>query len=169
MTVVLQSSRFGRIEIPAESVLDFPSGLIGLGGTRYALLARSEESAFVWLHSLDDPELAIPLTNPWRFFPTYEVELADEEAERIGITDAESTSVYVTVRAAETLEEFCANLRAPILIAGGLGHQVINQSADAPVRAALFDAAADNDTGTAPGRAVEPVSQTTTQKAKDAA
>lgn len=143
MTVVLQSSRFGRIEIPAESVLDFPNGLIGLGGTRYALLARSEESAFVWLHSLDDPELAIPLTNPWRFFPTYEVELADEEAERIGITDAENTSVYVTVRAAEELENFCANLRAPILIGAGKGHQVINQSADAPVRALLFEQAGD--------------------------
>lgn len=169
MTVVLQSSRFGRIEIPAESVLDFPSGLIGLGGTRYALLARSEESAFVWLHSLDDPELAIPLTNPWRFFPTYEVQLADEEAERIGITDAESTSVYVTVRAAETLEEFCANLRAPILIAGGHGHQVINQSADAPVRAALFDAAADKATETAPGQAVEHAAETSTESAKDAA
>lgn len=140
MTVVLQSSRFGRIEIPSDAVLDFPAGLIGLGGTRYALLARSEESAFVWLHSLDDPELAVPLTNPWRFFPTYEVELADEEAERIGITDAEATSVYVTVRAAEVLEDFCANLRAPILIAHGKGHQVINQSPDAPVRAPLFAA-----------------------------
>ena len=138
MTVVLQSSRFGRIEIPPDAVLDFPAGLIGLGGTRYALLARSEESAFVWLHSLDDPELAIPLTNPWRFFPTYEVELSDEEADRLGMTDAEATSVYVTVRAAESLQDFCANLAAPILVAGGRGHQVINQAPDAPVRAPLF-------------------------------
>lgn len=138
MTVVLQSSRFGRIEIPSDSVLDFPSGLIGLSGTRYALLARSEESAFVWLHSIDDPSLAIPLTNPWRFFPSYEVELADEEAERIGISDSETTSVYVTVRAAEALEDFCANLAAPILISDGHGHQIINQAPDAPVRAMLF-------------------------------
>jgi len=164
MTVVLQSSRFGRIEIPAESVLDFPNGLIGLGGTRYALLARSEESAFVWLHSLDDPELAIPLTNPWRFFPTYEVELADEEAERIGITDADSTSVYVTVRAAETLEEFCANLRAPVLIAAGKGYQIINQTPDAPVRASLFDPASE---ATEPN--AKPAAEDSVPQAKDAA
>jgi flagellar assembly factor FliW len=44
----------------------------------------------------------------------------------------------VTVRAAETLEDFSANLRAPILIAQGSGHQVINQAPDAPVRAPLF-------------------------------
>ena len=138
MAVTLHSSRFGVLEIPDEAVIEFPSGLIGLGGTRYALLARNEDSAFVWLHSLDNPDLAIPVTNPFRFFATFEVELDDDEAERIGITDAEDTAVYVTVRAADALEDFSANLYAPILISGGRGHQVINQSADAPVRAPLF-------------------------------
>jgi flagellar assembly factor FliW len=139
MAVTLHSTRFGRLEVPEDAVIDFPNGLIGLGGTRWALLARSEESAFIWLHSLDDPELAVPVTNPWRFFGDYEVELSDQEAERIGITDAEQTSVYVTVRAAEALEDFHANLRAPILIAHGTGHQVINQAGDAPMRAPLFE------------------------------
>jgi len=137
-TITLESSRFGTVEVPAEAIVEFPSGLIGLGGRRYALLARSEESTFVWLHSLEDPELALPLTNPWQFFNSYEVELSDDEADRIGVNDAEETVVYVTVRAAETLEDFSANLRAPILIADGLGHQVINQAPDAPVRAPLF-------------------------------
>jgi flagellar assembly factor FliW len=138
MAVTLDSARFGRLEIPSEAVIEFPNGLIGLEGTRYALVARSEEAAFVWLHSLQDADLAIPLTNPWRFYGDYVVDLSDEEAERIGVTDPESTSVYVTVRAAEALEDFSANLRAPILIQDGRGHQVINQAADAPVRAPLF-------------------------------
>ena len=137
-TITLESSRFGTVEVPAEAVVEFPTGLIGLGGRRYALLARNEESTFVWLHSLEDPELALPLTNPWQFFNSYEVELSDDEAARIGVDDAEETVVYVTVRAAETLEDFSANLRAPILIANGHGHQVINQAPDAPVRAPLF-------------------------------
>ena len=134
----LHSTRFGRLEVPTEAVIEFPSGLIGLPGSRYALLARSEDSAFIWLHSLDDPALAIPVTNPWRFFADFEVELSDEEAERIGITDADQTSVYVTVRAAESLEDFTANLRAPILIAHGKGHQIINNAGDLPLKAPLF-------------------------------
>ena len=142
MPVTLNSTRFGRLEVPAEAVIEFPNGLIGLDGTRWALLARAEDSAFVWLHSLDDPELAVPVTNPWRFFGDFEVELSDEEAARIGIDDAEQTSVYVTVRAAEALEDFHANLRAPILIAQGRGHQVINQAEEAPMRAPLFAALA---------------------------
>jgi flagellar assembly factor FliW len=138
MAVTLHSTRFGRLEIPPASVLDFPHGLIGLPGSRFALLARSDESAFLWLHSLEDPELAIPVTNPWRFFGNYEVELSDHEAETLGIADADQTSVYVTVRAAETLDQFTVNLAAPILVAGGRGFQIINQAPDSPVRAPLF-------------------------------
>ena len=138
MAVTLHSTRFGELEIPDEAILEFPRGLIGLGGSRYTLVARADTSAFVWLHSLDDPALAIPVTNPWRFFGDYAVELSDDEAERIGVTDPEATSVYVTVRAAGALEDFTANLRAPILIVEGRGFQVINQAPEAPVRAPLF-------------------------------
>jgi flagellar assembly factor FliW len=138
MTVTLQSSRFGEIEISEESVFDFPSGLIGLGGRRFALLAKDPDSAFAWLHSLDDPDLAVPVTNPWRFFGDYEVEVSDDEAERIGMSSPDATSVYVTVRAAGALEDCYANLRAPILIQDGRGHQVINQAGGHPVRAPLF-------------------------------
>jgi flagellar assembly factor FliW len=139
MAVTLSSTRFGEVQIPEESVIEFPHGLIGLGGRHYALLARSDDAAFVWLHSLDDPALALPLTNPWRFFESYEVEISDDEAAQLGIESTEDTAVYVTVRAAESLEDFSANLRAPILVSNGLGHQVINQAPDAPVRAPLFD------------------------------
>ena len=138
MAVTLHSTRFGTLEVPAEALIEFPCGLIGLPGTRYALLARSEDAAFLWLHSIDDATLAIPVTNPFRFFDTYEVELDDDEADRIGISVSDAPSVYVTVRAADTLEGFSANLRAPLLVSDGRGHQVINQAPDSPVRAPLF-------------------------------
>ena len=139
MAVSIDSTRFGRIEIQDEAVIQFPNGLIGLTGKRYALVAREENGAFQWLHSLDDPSLAIPVTNPFVFFQSYEVEISSAEADRIGITDPEQADVYVTVRAGEQLEDFRANLRAPILITAGRGYQVINEASDAPVRAPLFD------------------------------
>lgn len=141
--VTLRSTRFGELEIPADAVLEFPNGLIGLGGSRYTLLARSEDAMFVWLHSVDDPEMAIPLTNPWRFFADYAVELSDADEQRIGVTDPAEAQVYVTVRAAEAMEDFTANLRAPILLVNGRGFQVINQVPDSPVRIPLLAGAAD--------------------------
>jgi flagellar assembly factor FliW len=139
-TLTIDSSRFGTLEIPAEDVIEFPAGLIGLGGRRYALVA-TDDSAFSWLHSLDDPSLALPVTNPWLFFSDYLVDVSDEASKPI-TADAADVAVFVTVRAGAELSDFYANLRAPILIADGQGHQVINESADAPVRAPLFPAVA---------------------------
>jgi flagellar assembly factor FliW len=146
MSLTLQSTRFGTVEIADEAIVEFPNGLIGLGGTRFALVAKEADSTFAWLHSLDDPELALPVTNPFQFFPGYEVELSDAEAGRIGIDDADACDVWVTVRAAETLGDFTANLRAPVLVAAGRGFQVINEADDAPVRALMFpDPTADEE------------------------
>jgi flagellar assembly factor FliW len=139
MPLTIDTTRFGSLEIAGEAVIEFPTGLIGLGGSRYALLATDEDAAIVWLQSLDDPSLALPVANPWRFFNDYEVELSDTEAARIGITDPADCDVYVTVRARESLEECTANLRAPILVSRGRGHQVINEAEGAPMRAPLFE------------------------------
>ncbi len=116
---MIESSRFGRVEIDPTTIVEFPDGLIGLGGSRYALLAADENSPFLWLHSLEDPDLALPVTDPARFFAGFGVELADEDAERLGVDDVTTVAIYVTVRAAETLEEFSANLKAPILVWNG--------------------------------------------------
>ena len=144
MPINIESTRFGALEVPEESVLEFPNGLIGLGGTRYTLIAREESAPFLWLHSLDDPSLAIPVTNPWYFFSSYEVEVSNSEAERIGVTDPSEAEVYVTVRSGESIEDFRANLRAPILISGGRGHQVINEAPGTSVRAPLFAEVAES-------------------------
>ena len=138
-TLIFESSRFGTIEIPAEDVIEFPAGLIGLGGRRYALVA-TDDSAFSWLHSVDDPALALPVTNPWHFFSDYAVDLSDEAAKPI-TADPADVAVWVTVRAGAELSDFYANLRAPILVAEGKGHQIINEAPEAPVRAPLFPAA----------------------------
>ena len=55
VSLMIESSRFGRVEIDPETVVEFPDGLIGLGGSRYALLAAEPDSPFLWLHSIEDP------------------------------------------------------------------------------------------------------------------
>jgi flagellar assembly factor FliW len=142
MSLTVNSTRFGTLEIAPEAVVEFPRGLIGLGGSRYALLATSADSPFAWLHSLDDPGLALPVTRPWSFFGDYEVVLSDADAETVGIADPKLADVWVIVRATEQLEDFTANLRAPILVTrredGQEAHQVINEAPGLTVRAPLF-------------------------------
>jgi flagellar assembly factor FliW len=134
--VSFESSRFGTVEVDPAAVIEFPRGLIGLGGSRFALLGKPEEEAIVWLHAVDDPELAVPVADPWAFFADYAVDLPDDEAERMGITDPSDARVLVVVRVGETPQDCFANLKAPILVTAGTGHQVLNE-ADAPLRAPL--------------------------------
>ena len=91
----------------------------------------------MWLHAVDDPDLAVPVADPWAFFADYAVDLPDDEAERMGITDPAQARVLVVVRVGPTPQECFANLKAPILVAAGTGHQVLNE-ADAPLRAPLI-------------------------------
>jgi flagellar assembly factor FliW len=137
-SLTIESSRFGPLEIDSASVLEFPEGLIGLSGSRYALIAAGPDAPFLWLQSLDDPSLALPVTNPHRFFADFAVEVIDEDAERLGLDAASAMDVYVTIRAASTVEAFTANLKAPILVRAGQAWQVINQAPGAELRAPLF-------------------------------
>ena len=138
MSLTFDSSRFGTLEVDADAVIDFPAGLIGLGGSSYALVATDPGAPFAWLHSVEDPDVALPVTNPWLHFGEYSVELSDADTERIGAGDPSEVDVWVTVRAAGELTDFSCNLRAPIVVWKGRGHQVINEAPDAPVRAPLF-------------------------------
>ena len=142
MTFEFESTRFGRLEIERDAILEFPAGLIGLAGTRYALVATDADAPFAWLHSVDDPDIALPVTNPWLHYGGYAVELSDADTERVGTDDAAAIDIWVTVRAAAELSGFSCNLRAPIVVWNGRGHQVINEAPDAPVRAPLFPEAA---------------------------
>jgi flagellar assembly factor FliW len=138
-TTTIDSPRFGRLELADDAVLEFPEGLIGVVGTQYALLARDEASAFLWLQSLEDPDFALPVVNPWRFFSDYDVKISDADAARLGLDgDQADADVWVTVRAAGAIEDFTVNLRAPILVREGRGFQVINEAPDAPLRVPLL-------------------------------
>jgi flagellar assembly factor FliW len=134
------STRFTALEVHEEAVLTFPEGLIGLPGTTYTLVAHEEGSPFHWLHSLEDPGVAVPVTSPWIFFGDYEVRVTDDEAARIGLSQAGQAEVMCVVRAAPDLADFTINLAGPIVVhsAKRICRQIVNDSAGYSVRQPLF-------------------------------
>jgi flagellar assembly factor FliW len=143
----IESTRFGRVEIDPDTVIEFPDGLIGLAGNRYTLLTNDPAGPFLWLHCIDDPSLSLPVTDPHRFFSAYQVELTDDDGERLDLDDSTPVDVYVTVVTGSELSEFTANQRAPILIWNGQGHQIINQAPGCDLRAPLFAEVLDGPAG----------------------
>jgi flagellar assembly factor FliW len=141
-TETFETSRFGQVEVILDTIITFPDGLIGLGGHRYALLSTDPNSPFLWLQSLEQPTVALPVTNPHQFFADFAVELEDAEAEQLGLDQGAAADVYVTVTASSVVTDITVNLKAPILVRDRRGHQVMNKRPGALVKTPLFPAAA---------------------------
>ncbi len=138
MPKVIESVRFGELELADEALVEFPLGLIGLPGSGYALLDVSPQSGIRWLHSTEDPALALPVLDPRAVLPGFQLAVGVEERQRIGTEHLEKTQVYVTVRASPDPAQTTVNLRAPLIVWQGRGHQVINTAPGAELRAPLL-------------------------------
>ena len=112
----IESTRFGTIEIRDDAVLTFPDGLPGLPGQRWAFVAKSDDSPFYWLHSVEDADTAVPVTSPWLFFSNYEVRVPDDEAQSLGLDDPADAWIVCVVRASESIADFSINLACPLII-----------------------------------------------------
>lgn len=138
--MMIDSTRFGAFEVGDDAVLTFPDGVPGLPGEQYVLVARDGNSPFYWLHSVEHANIALPVTNPWLFFPEYEVRVPDDEARRVELDDSENAQILCVVRASEQLEDFTVNLASPIVVntSGRFGRQILNDAGGYSVRHPLF-------------------------------
>lgn len=110
----INSTRFGELEIPADCVIDFPSGVIGFPRCqKYVLI--DHKPPFSWLHSIDDPNLAFVVIDGFEFGKSYEVKPPMRDAEcDFREEDEYAILIIVTVRADAMLTT--ANLKAPIFV-----------------------------------------------------
>jgi flagellar assembly factor FliW len=140
----VESTRFGAFEVADEAVLVFPRSIVGFSESRrYALVARSPDDPFFWLHSLDEAAVAFPVTDPWAFHPDFALEIDDEDVELLDAPRAESLLVLAIVAVGADASEATINLLAPVAInlERRVAAQVLNRL-EASARAPLFGAGA---------------------------
>lgn len=113
--MLIETSRFGVVEVDESRLLTFPKGLLGFPGyKRYVLLEPGEESCFWWLQSVDAPELAFIVTDPVLFVPTYRIPLKPQQMAEMGLQRLEEAQVLVIVnKYGRTLT---GNLQGPLVI-----------------------------------------------------
>ncbi len=119
------TKRFGAIEVDPEQVIEF-CGLPGFpSARRFVIRQHDRGSVFAWLVSLDVPELAFTIANPWHLFPDYAPSIPAHPLRALGAADADDVEIAVVTTCAEG--EIRCNLMAPLLIHPGTqrGAQVI--------------------------------------------
>ncbi|MCH8045326.1 MAG: flagellar assembly protein FliW [Planctomycetes bacterium] len=130
----IATTKFATVQIEPEDVLDFPSGLIGLDGSRkWVLLADGESDVLGWLQSTQRPDLALAVVSPRRFVPDYRARVYRRELEPLQLRCASDAQILVILSQHD--ETITLNLKAPLVInlERRLGRQVIVND-DQPVR-----------------------------------
>ncbi|MGQ9524043.1 MAG: flagellar assembly protein FliW [Armatimonadota bacterium] len=129
--MLIDTSRFGRIEVSEDKIINLEPGLLGFDGVRrYCLLDWRPRSPIKWLQAVDNPDLAFLVTDPFEFFPDYEIEVSDEEVRALGLADAKDLLALVILTVTPSTKEVTANLLGPILVnaVSRVGRQVVLQS-----------------------------------------
>ncbi len=115
--MVIESTRFGSLEVNDQDIIRFPQGLPGFREEEaFAYLPYGPDSPFAFLQSLTQPELTFFIVEPFHFFADYEFELGDDLAREIGFTADSPFQVFCIVTVPEKLEEMTANLVAPLVV-----------------------------------------------------
>lgn len=115
--MIIETTRFGRIEIDPDRVIIFPRGLVGfLSYHKFCILEGSPDMPFRWLQSLEDPSLAFPLVQPHFFFTDYKVEICDQDAECLEARSRDDVLVFTTISFRRTPDGITTNLLGPIVI-----------------------------------------------------
>ena len=117
----IKSTRFGEFEVPEELVVQFPEGLPGFEDQKqFAFLPYTvdeDNSPFAYMQSVQDPDLTLLLADPFLFFKHYSLNLNDEDAAQLGLSDSEETAgVYGVVAVPEKIDQMTVNLVAPIVV-----------------------------------------------------
>lgn len=136
--LTIQSSRFGEMAIAADSVIEFPQGLIGFPEHRRYVMF-DHKAPFAWLHSTEDKDLAFVVIDGSRFAAHFDMPAPFNNRETdLKEDDEYAILIVVTVRSDPKLTT--ANLKAPLFVnlRNRKGTQIIYDDPKYPTRHSLW-------------------------------
>lgn len=126
--MILETLRFGSLDTEGFRKISFQDGLPGLEKHKdYFLLDIEEYRPLYWLQSVTEGTIALPLVDPFQFFPDYDIDINDDELHSLELSNSEDLFVLCVAVIPEEIENLTVNLVAPIFmnIDKGLGKQIV--------------------------------------------
>lgn len=137
-SIKFKSSRFGEIEVPEETLIVIPSGMIGFANyTKFVLLDYNPP--FSWLHSVEAPDLAFVVVNAAEFGDSYAVPLPMGDSD-IDLKEGDEVAIVTLVSVRPDPTQTTVNLKAPVVVnlRNRKGRQIVIDQADYPTRMPLW-------------------------------
>ena len=136
-------TKIGELEIDEEKVVRFEKGIPGFESLRDFIVVEKEESyPILWLVSLDSPNVAIPVIDPWLIRVDYTVDIDEETVKELEIESMEDLRILaVLVIPVGNPKDMTINLMAPIVInkRTGKGKQIIMENSGYGIRHKVVD------------------------------
>ncbi len=123
-----------------EKVITFVNGILGLEDyKKYVILDHPESDVIKWIQSVDEPQIALPVVNPYSFYHDYAPEISEEDLKRLKISSAEEALVLCVITISQDVNTITVNLKAPIIInvSERLADQLIAENTDYSIRQPL--------------------------------
>ncbi len=131
---MIYETRLGTLEIQDNEVIEFPEGIPGFEELKkFAIISLQETLPFVWLTSLEDKEVALPLIDPWLIKKDYTFILTEEEQKNLKVKEQSGLVVWSVVTIPlDSPQSATVNLKAPIVVnlKEGIGKQIILEEYD---------------------------------------
>lgn len=142
--VSVETRNFGTLVVQPDQILEFRPGLLGFADySRYVLIERRQDAPFLWLQSVERPDLAFVVVDPVLFFPHYQPARRPQVLKEVEAQSPEEVRVLVIVTIPPGRpQEMTANLMGPLVInvKTRRGRQVILDEAHFSHRQALLPA-----------------------------
>ena len=112
----VQTKAYGPLDVDERQRLDFPKGLLGFERYVAFVLIDAPQKPFLILQSLEAPELAFVLIDPFLFRPDYTIDVGDRELASIGLARPEDALVFAIVTVPAEAGTVTANLMGPVIV-----------------------------------------------------
>lgn len=139
--MLIQTSRFGRVEITEHDIIFFPEGLLGFSDYhQFVLLDDPNDEIFAWLQSCEQAGLAFPVLEPELFVEQYSYKLSKNDLELLKIKSTDGTRSFSIITIPEDPTQMTANLKAPLIINvdGRVGRQTVMQDNHLAIKEPIF-------------------------------
>jgi len=139
----ITTTRFGEIEIDDELVFEFIEPILGYDKLKkYVLIDNSPESPFKWLQSVEDPNIAFPITFPSYFSIDYKFTVPEDKAQKLEVKNAENVLTFnIACIPQGQAQDATINLVGPIVInvESKKGLQLVLTDTKYSIKHRLFD------------------------------
>jgi len=129
------------VEVDENKMITFGEGIPGLEQyQKYALLQFEESYPIVWLQSMDDTGICLPVLDTFSVLPDYVFDIDDTDVKSLDLKSPDELHVVSVVVIPEDIQGMTVNLAAPIIIntLSGQAKQIVLTGTEYNVRAPVF-------------------------------